>query len=137
MRYDRLVAPVVSLLVVLALLIGARTYDGWSVKAPSCSLRAFTGIPCIACGGTRAMKALGSGEIAKATQFNPLVALGVFAVVFWFIWTVATMKASRFQRGEASDAASHSVRKSASRWGIVAGLLVLLNWIYLICYLPS
>jgi len=136
MRYGRLVAPTVSLLAVLALLAAARTYDGWSVKPPSCSLRTLTGIPCMGCGGTRAMKALAGGEFTAAVQFNPLVVLGVFAIGFWFVWTAATMKMARYQRDWTNKAVDRTNPKTAIRWGMVIAVLILLNWIYLICYLP-
>ncbi len=137
MRYDRLVAPAVSLFAVLSLLIGARTYEAWPVKPPPCSLRTYTGIPCVGCGGTRAMKALAHGEIVAAAKFNPLAVLGVFAVLSWFVWTVATMKMARYQRGQPVKADEQSVGKKGWRWGVVVSVLLLLNWIYLICYLPS
>lgn len=136
MRYDRLVAPAVSLLAVVVLLIGAKTYEAWPVKPLPCSLRTLSGVPCLGCGGTRAMKALARGEIAEAAQFNPMVVVAVFLVLAWFIWTVATMKMARYQRG-----ASVRVRNSSPRrlgrwgWGVII-VLAVLNWIYLICYLP-
>ncbi len=137
MRRDRLVAPGVSLLAVLALLLVARTYEALPVKPPPCSLRNLTGIPCVGCGGTRSMKALARGEVVEAAAFNPLAVLGVFAVVLWFVWTVTTMKMERYQGGAVAETASAALGKSGRRWGLVITVLVVLNWIYLICYLPS
>ena len=136
MSYSRLVAPTVSLFAVLALLLGGRTYDGWVVKPPPCSLRTMTGIPCIGCGGTRAMKALAHGEFVAAVKYNPLVVLGVLVVMLWFAWTVATMKMARYQRAWVGKSNAQTDRKVARYWGIGIAVLVLLNWIYLICYLP-
>jgi len=136
MRYDRLVAPAVSLFAVLALLIGARTYENWPIKPLPCSLRTLTGIPCIGCGGTRTMEALSRGEIVEAAQFSPLVVLGVFAVLIWFAWTVATMKMHRYQREWVAEKNEQSGKKRGWRWGVLVTVLVLINWVYLVCYLP-
>ncbi|MCF6313273.1 MAG: DUF2752 domain-containing protein [Verrucomicrobiales bacterium] len=127
-RYERLVAPSVSLFAVLALLIGARTYQSWPVKAPPCSLRVLTGIPCIGCGGTRAMEALSRADVVEALRYNPLVVLGVLVIVLWFFWALLTFKSKRRVVGES--------KKMAKVWTVMIFLLVLLNWIYLICYLP-
>lgn len=136
MRLDRLVAPGVGFLAALALLVAGRIYEGWSVKPAPCSLRVLTGVPCIACGGTRAVKALSHGEIAQACQFNPLVVIGLFAVMFWFVWTVATMRMARYRQGAVSDAQNRSRGNPAKRWGFAMVVLVLLNWVYLVFFLP-
>lgn len=142
MRYDRLVAPSVSLLAVILLLVAARTYDAWPVKAPQCSLRTLTGVPCVGCGGTRAMKALSRGEIREAAGFNPLVVLAVGGIVLWFVWTVSTARLARFQceekpgGGSGAMGPSGKLGKTGKWWGVVITVLVLLNWLYLLCYLP-
>lgn len=83
------------------------------------------------------MKALAQGEIIEAAQFNPLVVMGVSAVLIWFIWTVATMKMARYRRDRVVEANEQSLGKTGWRWGIVISVLVLLNWVYLVCYLPQ
>lgn len=136
MSYARLVAPTVSFLAVLVLLVGARTYDSWPLKPPACSLRTLTGVPCVGCGGTRAMKALVHGDYVAAVSFNPLAMLGVFAVLVWFVWTAATMKSARYKRGGTDPTVGRVSSNTGKWWGIAIAVLVLLNWIYLICYLP-
>ena len=83
------------------------------------------------------MKALSHGKIIEALQFNPLAVLGVFAVGVWFAWTVKTMgKTSQpHDAKEGEDGSCH--RTITRRWGIVFTVLVLLNWLYLVCFLPS
>lgn len=49
--------------------------------APACPFRAWTGVPCLSCGGTRALVALAQGETLAAFASNPLVAAGVVAFV--------------------------------------------------------
>lgn len=83
------------------------------------------------------MKALAHGEIADAALFNPLVVTGVFVVLVWFVWTVATMKMACYQREWVVGTDERSDQKRGWRWGIVISVLLLLNWVYLICYLPQ
>ena len=49
--------------------------------APACPLRALTGVPCLSCGGTRAVVALARGNPLEAFASNPLVVVGVVAFV--------------------------------------------------------
>jgi len=135
-RLDRLVAPGVSALAGLALLVAGRTYEGWTMKPAPCSLRALTGVPCVACGGTRAVKALAHGEIVAATRYNPLVVFAVLAVMLWFVWAFATMGMARYQRGAEGGVGNRSRGNPAKRWGLALLALVLLNWMYLVYFLP-
>lgn len=48
---------------------------------PACPLRRWTGIPCAACGGTRAVVALAGGDVVGALALNPAVAVAVLAFV--------------------------------------------------------
>ena len=52
------------------------------VGAP-CPLLAIVGIPCVTCGGTRALVALVTGDAIDALTWNPLVALGGAAAILW------------------------------------------------------
>jgi hypothetical protein len=97
--------PTLLLLVFLpvALSLGLRlaTLVGWPL--PACGFREWTGIPCVACGGTRALLALTEGRWIEALAINPLAALaGIGAVVggvllladarrggSWFSWIQA------------------------------------------------
>ena len=51
--------------------------------ATRCPLLAIFGIPCVTCGGTRAMVALVTGDAIQALAWNPLVALGGLAAMVW------------------------------------------------------
>ncbi|TMQ72802.1 MAG: DUF2752 domain-containing protein [Candidatus Eisenbacteria bacterium] len=42
---------------------------------PPCALHALTGVPCVACGSTRAAMALTHGRVLEALALNPLAAL--------------------------------------------------------------
>jgi len=134
MQYDRLVAPAVSLLAVLILLLVARNYEALSVIPPPCSLRSLTGIPCVACGGTRSVRALAEGQLIDAVIWNPLVVFAVFVIALWFVCMLVTVV---FQGGVAEVKAKAAVGKFSRRWGLLIAVLLLMNWVYLICYLPS
>lgn len=48
-----------------------------------CLLRALTGIPCPACGGTTALVALGRADLRAALSASPLVTVAAPLWVFW------------------------------------------------------
>lgn len=87
-----------------------------------CLFRFFTGLYCPGCGGTRAVKALLSGEIVKSLYFHPLVpyvaAAGAVEIGFWIKGRL---------RPSAKNFPGFSYR--LSRWAIGALAIVLINWI--------
>lgn len=125
-----LVGPLVTLAAVIALLIVARYYDRLPVHPPECGFRRALGIPCVGCGGTRSMQALADGRISDALRFNPAAVLGVAASLLWAIggWV-------RYQRGTPLYPVAEQNRLIMRNLLVVAALL-LLNWIYLILFLP-
>lgn len=48
--------------------------------------RAWTGLPCPFCGGTRALRALSVGDWSAALYFNPLVFAVVPGALVWTLW---------------------------------------------------
>lgn len=125
-----LVGPLVTLAAVAVLLAAARFYDRLPAHPPECGFRKVLGLPCVGCGGTRAMRALARGRPAEAASFNPAVVVGAFASVAWAasgIW--------RYWRGSQPPPASVQNRRLARNAILVAALL-LANWIYLLLFLP-
>jgi hypothetical protein len=125
-----LVGPLVTFAAVVALLIVARYYDHLPVQPPECGFRKVAGIPCVGCGGTRSMRTLSEGKIIEATRFNPAAVMGILASIAWVAagWT-------RYQRGTLPPSIPEQNRR-LKRNLLVAGGLLLLNWIYLIFHLP-
>lgn len=74
-----------------------------------CVLRAVTGLPCPACGGTTAMVALGRADLVAAFQASPLVTLGA---PLWVLWPRLRPAVDRWRRAR------------GRRWGIATVLLV-------------
>lgn len=125
-----LVAPLVTFGAVIVLLVVARYYDQLPVHPPECGFRKVFGIPCVGCGGTRAMKALSAGHLREAVGFSPAAILGVFVSAVWVIVGI-----SRFRRGVpplSPEEQNHRIYRVL----IATGVILLGNWIYLLFYLP-
>lgn len=125
-----LIPPVITGIAILVVLGVARIYEQLPLQAPACGLRVTTGIPCVACGGTRSMMALAHGRFTEALAFNPLLFLGVILAVLWLLFTL--VRVFVFRQVEPRP------RRLPIR-AIVTGvvLLFLANWIYLWVALPE
>jgi hypothetical protein len=77
-----------------------------------CLLRALTGLPCPACGGTTAMVALGRGDLLAALRASPVVTL---AAPLWVLWPRLQPTVDRWRRG-------HGRRSALVVVLVVAGL---------------
>lgn len=125
-----LVAPVITLVAVILMLIAARFYEHLPAQLPDCGFRKWTGLPCLACGGTRSMEALSQGKLGSAFSFHPAFALAVLATPFWLGFAIRKFLA----HGSMPTAEEQNRRLRIGV--IVAFTLLLLNWSYLIFFLP-
>ncbi len=89
-----------------------------------CPLRELTGIPCPTCFGTRALVAAVSGDVFRALRFNPLVAIGGFALIAYVPFTLVAT-ATGLPRLQVSETRLPLLAP-------VAVALVLVNWVYLL-----
>ena len=91
-----------------------------------CPFRALTGLPCLTCGGTRAMAALARGDLQAALSFNPLVSLTALALV-------AFACASSWQRLTRRSVLRIDLtpRERSGLRGLAAAALAI-NWVYLL-----
>jgi Protein of unknown function (DUF2752) len=110
-------------LALLALVGGSFHLDGLGI--PLCMFKASTGLPCVTCGGTRALVALGHLDVAGAFAMNPLVALALVTLVPWGLVDAVLALKGRALVLEIGPAVGHALR-----WSIVPVLLA--NWAYLI-----
>jgi hypothetical protein len=91
-----------------------------------CPFRHITGIPCVTCGGTRAVLALTRGDVQAAFIWNPLVAAFAIAALAWLLYAaiVTTLRAPRLRvRLGARD----RFLFRAAAWVAIAS-----NWVFLI-----
>ena len=125
-----LVGPLVTLAAVGLLLLVARHFDRLPVLPPECGFKKSLGIPCVGCGGTRAMRALAAGDVAAAAKFNPAAVAGVFLTGLWTLsgWL-------RYLSATPVPPLVEQNRRLKRNAGVAAVMLVF-NWIYLLLYLP-
>jgi hypothetical protein len=90
-----------------------------------CLFKALTGLPCPACGSTRAVGHLAHGDLAGALVMNPLTTVAAVVVVAW-----AVADAILLARGRALDLEVGARVGNLMRAGFVAA--VALNWAYLL-----
>jgi hypothetical protein len=92
---------------------------------PLCMFKATTGLPCFTCGGTRALVSLAHLDLPGAVAMNPLVALGLIALVPWGIADAVLALRGRALVLEVGPTLGRLLR-------IGAVPLLLANWAYLI-----
>ncbi len=119
-----------ELLGLIVLGAGLVAVGGWlalGMGFPACTLRTFTGIPCLTCGGTRCARALMDGDVWLALAWNPLVTLSAVVAAVFLIYAILVtgfrlrrIRVWALSRGE--------------RRGLMVGIfgVAALNWGYLI-----
>jgi hypothetical protein len=63
-------------------------------EPPVCLIRRTTGIPCAACGGTRATFAILRGDVGAALALNPGVTLLLVLIPAWLLWRATARRAA-------------------------------------------
>jgi hypothetical protein len=88
---------------------------------PPCPLHALTGLWCPLCGGTRAVAALGSGDVGAAVAANVLVVLVAVpvAAVVWVRWVV---RRHRDSAARVLDPSTRTLALAAALLGVFAVL---------------
>lgn len=94
---------------------------------PGCLFKATTGVPCVACGGTRAAVALAHGRPLQALTWNPLAASALLGLVLYvpYAWLVLAGMVRPLRTGWLSPPMPAWVR-----WTLIT--LLVANWTYLI-----
>ncbi len=119
--------PLGAILGVLAAagLVVTRFLDPERLGVTICMMKATTGLPCPTCGGTRALHHLAHLDLARAWTMNPLVTLGLLAVVPWALADSWLMRGGRALELQADT-------RGARRIALAAGAALLVNWFYLL-----
>ncbi|NNE90225.1 MAG: DUF2752 domain-containing protein [Verrucomicrobiales bacterium] len=136
-RWEILVPPGITVLGISGLLIAARFYDKLPLKPPDCGFRTVTGLPCLGCGGTRSMMALSRGEVVSSFLFNPLIFVGVLTVAIWAAISLRRAFAKPLAGSEKAPVNPAKRRKRNRILIVVLVGLAVLNWLYLVKYLPA
>jgi len=97
------------------------------LPTPRCPFHAFTGLPCLTCGGTRCVKNLLVGHVGTALAWNPLVFLGLGAAALFMLYAsmVLVFRLPRVRVILESAREANLAR-------IAVALTAAANWIYLI-----
>jgi hypothetical protein len=90
-----------------------------------CYFKALSGLPCMSCGGTRAVAALARLDPGAALASNPLATLGGLALVPWGLGDLLL-----WPRGRALRLSVAPPLRPGLRLAVLAA--VTLNWAYLI-----
>ena len=91
-----------------------------------CPFRHLTGIPCVGCGGTRALLALTRGELHAAFIWNPLVAAASIAALAWLLYA-AVVTVLRAPRLRVRLGSRDRLLFRTAAWTVLVG-----NWMFLI-----
>ena len=116
----------------LAAAVAAWGFFRLGLTTPACLFRKVTGVPCLACGGTRCARSLAGLDLGAAFAYSPLVALVALGAVAWSAWVVvARLRGDALRLRVVTDA-----RGAAQlRWAI--GLSLVLHWVWLCRNLPA
>jgi len=142
-RFELLVPAGVTFVAVVAGVFLSPWIDRMPGLNQPCALRAVTGWPCLACGGTRSVQALASGNVVDAFKFNPLVFLAVCASAVWLVvsswraWHALPLPVPVGAAAVQSDAALRSRKLRWGWWLLWLAALAVANWIYLVKTLPA
>jgi hypothetical protein len=110
---------------IAALALAAARFLPVHVMLPPCAFRSAVGLPCPACGATRALVALARGDVGQALVLNPLLSLVVIAGLVLFFANVLSL-ALRLPRPSFV-----LTRKEGWLVRSLAAGAVLLNWMFL------
>jgi hypothetical protein len=124
----RRISPHVQLFLgTIAAIIFARFFLEWRLPFLRCNFKNLTGLPCPTCGTTRCLSALAHFHLAEAFWFNPLILISVFVIAFWFMASLL-LPAPIFERFKSSLSLLPLLK--------IGVALLILNWIYLLRFLP-
>src|SRR3954469_12828507 len=117
----------VWLVISVAAFAGGAFWLWLALPGMRCPFLAMTGYPCLTCGATRCSIAFAHGDVATALAWNPLVTLGLCALVLFDVYALIVL-VTRSPRLRFVG----WTRREKNFARLVAVSLLLLNWAYLI-----
>lgn len=91
-----------------------------------CGFKTITGTACPLCGGTRVATSLANLDLISALVFNPLATSALLIIAVWI--ALGSFAPHQLQRIQESVAQRLSIRTGRIWFGVI----VLLNWAYLV-----
>ena len=122
----RLPAPALFFGLVLLAIAIALALGALQITLPVCTLKRTFGIPCAFCGGTRCLQAIGHFHFAEAFWLNPLVTIAALTAAP--IAIISLLFPCGFNQTIA--------RLKKLPWLAIAIAVVVVNWIYVLKFLP-
>ncbi|RYZ47850.1 MAG: DUF2752 domain-containing protein [Sphingobacteriales bacterium] len=95
---------------------------------PGCLFRNVTGIPCPACGITRALLCLMQGEVKQALYTNPLAFAAALFLIITPLWCIADLLLRRVSLAKQYFRAEHFLQKRPV--AMISIVLIIINWIW-------
>lgn len=116
----------------LAAALAAWGFFRLGLTTPACLFRKLTGVPCLACGGTRCVRSLAGFDLGAAFGYSPLVALAALGLAGWSLWAiVARLRGDDLRLRLVTDARG----ALQVRWAV--GVALVLHWVWLCRNLPA
>lgn len=109
---------VVGLALVAWLLLG--------LPVPVCTVKHWTGLPCLTCGSTRLAQALLRGDLLEAATWNPLVFILLALIT---LWAAASTMRALLGLPSWRVVLTAGERRAA---GLAAGSVLVAAWVYLV-----
>ncbi len=129
--WSKVIPAAVSCGALGVLVLAASWMDDRSVQLPGCLLKQVTGIPCLGCGGMRALQAISERKIGEAFGFNPLFVGGVALSAGWLVLALGGVGAPERVRAEVA----RRFAGAKGKLGIGLGIVAAVHWGYLILFL--
>ena len=127
LRAGELDHELVWLVVTVSAALAGSAWLALHLPWPICTFRALTGLPCVTCGATHASLSFLHGNLWAAFHFNPLVFVGICAVILFDLYALVVLStgARRLRL---------SFPKARTRRVVLAAVVAagLANWIYLL-----
>jgi hypothetical protein len=92
----------------------------------TCVFKAVTGVPCLTCGGTRAVEALAAGRFLEALWLNPMVTAVAAGWAAYAAYGIGAMARAWPRVAVRMDAQECTVLR------VIAGAAVLAGWVFLV-----
>ena len=89
-----------------------------------CLFKDITGIPCPACGSTRATILLFKGEVLQSILMNPLALVTNFGILVSLLWLIYEIITGR------NEFMNFMKKDWSKRYKVLIAVIIIINWIW-------